>query len=1053
MTADDDYTAYLGGVPVLSSPVQTDGWKTAETADVTALVRDAVGADLVVAAAAHNRGSGSVNPGGLLAKLVVTTVSGDRLVLVTDGSWRSASSERNGWAQPGHDDTGWDAVTVLAPYGQGPWGSQVTVPQRQTLDLLGASWVWGLGATTSDAPEGSQWFRGRFALPPDVGVLSAELVMTADDDYTAYLDGEVVLSAPQQVDGWRSAEIADVTPVVAGAVGGELVFAARATNRPGPSVNPAGLIAKLLVRTADQEDMVFVTNGSWRSSGTEAPGWEQPGHDDSAWDAVTVLAPYGQGPWGNSVVIARPEKPAPLLRRSFDLTKPVRRARLYASGVAYHDLHLNGARVGDSVLDPGFTDYEETVLYVTHDITDLLRQGENTLAAELGRGFYGMTTDNVWRWHQTPWHGEPRLIARLVVEHADGSVTEITTDQDWRVTGGPTVSNSLYAGESFDARLVPDGWTEPGFDASAWSAAAVLPAPSGTLRAQENEPIRVVEDVAPVRLTEPVPGSWVADFGRTAAGWTRLRVTAPAGTTIRLRHGETVAANGTVQASTGHVPGRFQLDEYTTRGDGEEVWEAKFSYKGFRYVQLDGLPAAPTADTVTMRVVHSDVVEVATFDCDQPMYVQLERMMRRTILNNLHSIPTDTPMFEKNGWTGDAQVGAPTMAGTLGMARFFTKWLGDLRDSQIGSGQVPVIVPSGGWGYQELAPAPEWTTVYPFVLREMHRWYGDERILAEHWEPVLTYLDWELGRLQSGLAVTALGDYLSPGTGGNPPEDTRLTATAYLYRALISTAEVGDLLGHDADAARLRAAADGLKARLNETFLDIARGLYRTARDPGYRQTSNAVPLAFGLVPPEHVQAVVDNLVADVEARDWHLNTGCLGTSVLLPVLTVYGHADAAAKIALQRSQPSWGHWIDNGADTMWEMWQVDTRSRDHYFHGTVAQWLLEHVAGLVNLAGGWREFRVRPDARSQVGSASLTIESVRGRVGSSWTQTGRLLRLTVVVPVGSTAEVWVPGASAGEVTAAPSRLVTSMREEPGWVVYTVGAGEWRFDSRSAPLL
>ena len=212
---------------------------------------------------------------------------------------------------------------------------------------------------------------------------------------------------------------------------------------------------------------------------------------------------------------------------------------------------------------------------------------------------------------------------------------------------------------------------------------------------------------------------------------------------------------------------------------------------------------------------------------------------------------------------------------------------------------------------------------------------------------MVDYLDWELGRLQDGLAVTALGDYLSPGTGGNPPEDTRLTATAYLHRALISMAEVGELTGHDAEATRLRQAAAGLRDRLNETFLDRTPGLYRTSRDPGYRQTSNAVPLAFGLVPDDMVRAVVDNLVADIEARGWHLNTGCLGTSVLLPVLTAHGRPDVAARVALQRTYPSWGYWVDNGADTMWEMWPTSTRSRQHYFQGTVVQWLFENVAGL----------------------------------------------------------------------------------------------------------
>lgn len=961
-------------------------------------------------------------------------------VRLWDGDGRGTRWSDPAWFETGLRDEGFGAAQWI--------GAEPTGAERP--DVHGASWVWTPGATQDNAPEGPAWFRGRFTLPAGADVVSAQLTMTADDDYTAYLDGQEVLSAPVEVDGWRSAETTEVTGIVAAAAGGDLVLAARATNRPGAGINPAGLIAKLVVHTSAGDELVFRTDDSWVGTDTEVDGWQDPGFDDSGWDSVVVLAPYGEGAWGDGVSVPVPEQPAPLLRRTFTLDRSITRARLYASGLAYHELHVNGARVGDTVLDPGFTDYDETVLYVTHDVTDLLREGENALGAELGRGFFGMTTPNVWRWEQASWHGEPRLIARLVVEHDDGSVTEITTDEQWRVADGPTVSNSLYAGESYDARLEQGGWTEPAFDDGGWARASVLPAPAGTLRAQENEPIRVIEDVAPVSFTEPAPGTWVADFGRTTAGWTRLRVTAPAGTTISMRHGEALAADGTVEASTGHVPGRFQVDEYTARGTGEEVWEAKFSYKGFRYVQLDGLPSAPTTDTVTMRVVHSDVAEITEFDCDEPTYVQLERMMRRTVLNNLHSFPTDTPMYEKNGWTGDAQVGAPTMALTLGLAPFFTKWLGDLRDSQIDSDQIPVIVPSGGWGYQELAPAPEWTTVYPYLLREMHRWYGDTRVLSEHWEPALAYVDWELGRLEDGLAVTALGDYLSPGTGGNPPEDTRLTATAYLHRALIAMAEVGEMLGHDDEAARLRSAADGLRTRLNETFLDTERGLYRTDQDPEYRQTSNAVPLALGLVPDEYVQAVVDSLVADIEQRDWHLNTGCLGTQVLLPVLTAHGHADTAAKVALQRTDPSWGHWIDSGADTMWEMWGANTRSRDHYFKGTVVQWLLENVAGLRCVADGWRSIVVRPDARSQVSSVSLSTDTVRGRVGVAWRQDGRSLRMDVTVPVGSTAEVHVPAESADDVTAAPSRHVGDIRAEPGYVVHTVGAGRWRFTSRSA---
>ncbi len=736
---------------------------------------------------------------------------------------------------------------------------------------------------------------------------------------------------------------------------------------------------------------------------------------------------------------------APLLRRSFAVDGTVRRARLYASGLGYADLRVNGQPVTDAVLDPGFTDYGRTVLYVTHDVTDLLRTGDNAVGAELGRGFFGMNTPNVWRWHQAPWTAEPRLIARLVIEYDDGRVAEVVSDSSWHITGGPTLSDSLYTGETYDARRALPGWDTAGFDDSAWSAVAVVDAPTGQLRAQEHEPIRVIETVDPVELDEVRAGVWIADFGRTTAGWARLRVSAPAGSTISLTYGETVA-NGNVVAENGHVEGdRIQRDEYIAAGSGVEEWEPRFSYKGFRYAQISGAPARPD---VQLRVVHSDVQSVTAFTSSEPAYELFEQAMRRTVLSNLHGIPTDTPFYEKNGWTGDAQVGAPTMLATLDLARFFTKWLSDIRDSQAESGQLPVIVPTNGWGFTELSPATEWPTVYPILLQEMHRAYGDVRLLRDHWDALTRYLAWELDRVEDGLSVSVLGDWLPPGYGEGPaPEDRRLTGTAYLYRALLVAAEIGDLLG---ESHQYRKAAAELADGLNRTFLDRDLGVYRSADDPDYRQTSNAVPLAFGIVPEELVERVAANLAADVEARGFHLNTGCLGVGVLLPVLTANGYGDAATKVALQRNYPSWGYWFDLGADTMWEMWEANSRSRNHYFQGTVVQWILENVAGLRNAGAGWERIVVRPDARGETTSASVRTETIRGRVSVRWRRVSRVFTLDVHVPVGMTASVYVPSESAGDVAAVPQSLAGEATYEDGYTIYTVGAGIWNFTSRSA---
>ncbi|MFD7315115.1 family 78 glycoside hydrolase catalytic domain [Streptomyces sp. NPDC059883] len=976
-------------------------------------------------------------------------------VRVWDGDGRVSPWSTAGW---------WETALGAEPW-QARWIGADQAPEPPGFD--GASWIWTEGATTGGAPVGARWFRGALALPPGTrgtDVARATLLATADDDFTLHLDGRQVLHAPEQVDGWRTGQMADVTEAVRSATGGRIVLAALAANRGAASVNPAGLLVRLLVETVGGTRHELVTGAGWRAAGTAQQGWEQPDFDDSGWTAAAVLAPYGQGPWGTGVSIAAPEAPAPLLRREFTVSGPVSRARLYISGLAYYTAELNGKRIGGQVLDPAFTDYDETVLYAVHDVTSLLRRGANAIGVTLGRGFYGMTTPNVWNWHQPPWHGEPRLLCRLEAEHPDGSRTTVVSDTDWRITEGPTLTNSLYAGETYDARLAPEGWTMPGFDDSSWRSPNPQAAPRGTLRAQPHDPIEIIETLTPTAITELRPGVYVVDMGRTTAGWTRLTVRAPAGTVVQLVHGEKLKADGSVHAETGHVPGRFQRDEYICAGGaggvgsggsgsgggepgGAEVWEPSFSYKGFRYVQVSGLPSRPRPADVLGRVVHTKVAEVSSFDCSEPFYGQLDRAMRRTLLNNLHGIPTDTPMYEKNGWTGDAQLGAPIMAYAFGVHRFLTKWLGDLADSQNPDGQLPVIVPSGGWGYGDLGPSPEWTTVYPFLIREMYRIYGDDRVAREHWSTLTAYLDWELDRLEDGLAITALGDYLPPGYGGNPPEDTRLTATAYLHRALTQTAELGELLGHGEAADRYRTAAAGLKDAFNAAFLDPASGHYRTAKDPGYRQTSNALPLAFGLVPSGARASVLDSLVADIAARGDHLNTGALGTSVLLRVLCAHGRPEVAHAIATQRTYPSWGYWFDNGADTMWEMWPVDSRSRDHYFQGTVVQWLYENVAGLRPGDAGYRTFTVRPDGRTGVTWARTSIRTVRGTASVDWSAIGRDLRLSVRVPVGATAEIHVP-AERPELVKAP-RGAEYLRTEPGFVVYRAGQGAWDFVGRS----
>ena len=761
----------------------------------------------------------------------------------------------------------------------------------------------------------------------------------------------------------------------------------------------------------------------------DRPGVRRRGLDPGAADRGLRRSALGDGRF------PRDPTPAPLLRREFDVRKPVRRARVYVSGLAYYVLELNGRRVSDRVLDPAFTDYDDRVNYVSLDVTRALRHGRNALGAELGRGFYGLETDTVWDWESPPWHDEPKLLAQLEVEYADGTTERVATDPSWQVARGPRLRDDIYVGETYDARLEQAGWSRPGFDAEGWTPATVVAAPRGRLQAQAVEPIEVVDTLRPVGMTEPEPGVFVFDLGRTIAGWARLEAEGPAGTVVSLRQGEKLNADGTVSTAQGQVSSaRFQTDEYVLAGGGRETWEPSFSYKGLRYVEVRGLPAPPRVEG---REVHTAVADAGGFDSSDPLLDRIHDAMRRTSLNNLHGIPADT-MYEKSGWTGDVQLSAPSWLQNFDMTRFFEKWLDDFRDSQSADGQIPTVVPTSGWsGYVTgtFGLSPEWTATYPIVAWELYVRTGDRRVLERHYDPLARYVDWEGTRLSDGIAPDSLGDWMAPDMApGIPDVDRRLTATAYVYRELDLMARIARALGRDADARAYAERAAHVRERFNATFYDADAAAYRSA--PSYRQTDNALALDFGLAPADDREAIAAGLAADVEAHGGHLNTGILGTAVLLDVLTDAGHGELAYEVAGQRTYPSWGHLFENGADTLWESWSLDARSRNHHYLGSIDRWLFEDVAGLAPdpERPGYRHVLIRPRPGGGLTHAAAWHDSPYGRVSSAWRIRGGRLTLDVTIPPNTTATVQVPGAARrrGRLRPAQVRRRGAVRTEPG---------------------
>ena len=637
-------------------------------------------------------------------------------------------------------------------------------------------------------------------------------------------------------------------------------------------------------------------------------------------------------------------RPAPMLRKSFQVTKPVARARVYSSGLAYNQLTLNGASASDSVLDPGFTDYSETVLYTTHDVTALLRPGENVLAAVLGSGQYDAAARSWdWGWDAAEWRATPRLRLDLYLTYADGTERVVSSDASWRAsTAGPTRYDSYHLGETYDARREIAGWSEPGFDDSAWEAARTVEAPAGVVRAQAHEPIRVVAERPPGKRTEPVPGVIVYDVGQNLTGWAEIRLRAPAGTAVEIFYSEKLDADGRASiVGNDLVFGQLQTDYYVARGREDEAWTPRFSYKGFQYVQLSGPAGAPLPDGVSVTVeriqqVRSALARTSTFESGHGTLDRIHGNTAWAVQSNMHGIVTDTPVYEKNAWTGDAQLMAGSASLLFDTERLYRKMSQDMLDAQTAEGEVPLLAPSNrNYGYvgkPAFKPAaccgatPTWDAFWFVIPWESFMRYGDRRVLARTYPSMRRYLDdwiprWtdKDGDAFAHTLTSGLGDWVPP---RGVPTINALASTAYYAHLAQIAADVARALGLSQDAARYDELVRKIRADFGARFLGSG-GVYREQESDPFAQTAQILPLAFGLVPDAERAAVAGRLADDiVRNRDKHAYVGVLGARYVLPVLSATGHHDLACTLATQTTEPSWGYWTDvAGFTALGEHW------------------------------------------------------------------------------------------------------------------------------------
>jgi alpha-L-rhamnosidase len=774
-----------------------------------------------------------------------------------------------------------------------------------------------------------------------------------------------------------------------------------------------------------------------------ASDWSEP-----AWFEMGILkASEWTGQWigGDGTGDA-----APYLRKEFDVDagKTVSRARLYISACAYYVAYINGDRVGDNVLDPGYTVYNKTNLYVTHDVTTMIKSGTNCIGAEVGKGFYQSSMPD-WNISNAPWKGEPRMLAMLEVTYRDGSSSILTSDNTWKSIGGPCYFNDIFIGDSYDARNEKPGWNTVGYNDADWPNAREAGSPGGVLRAQMLPPMKIVDTINPVAVTSPAPGIFVFDFGVNVTGWEVLSASAPAGTKIKIKSGEKLDKAGRVRAA---YKIEQQEDYYTFKGTGIETWEPSFCYHGYQYVEVSGFPGTLTLANIKGIIIHSTVDSVGSFTCSNDLFNKIHENVRRTILNNLHSIPTDTPIYEKNGWTGDAHLILETSIYNFDMNRFYTKWEYDGNDLQRPNGQVPLFWPNADSHYW---PFIEWTGVYFSIPYMLWQFYGDTGLMGDLYPNLKKSATWFMDHHSAGY-----GDWLPP-DGNKEGKDPGLTAGACIFSALRMMKEIAAELGHKADSEEWNNALTSKISSFNSTYWNATNGYFQDK--PVFRQTNQVAPLGYGaVIDSARKSSMLKALVNDIEVkRDGHIWTGCIGTKFFWPVLTENGYGDIAYIAANKTDFPSYGEQINAGATTCWEGWGLGTRSRNHFFFGTIDQWFYEYLAGIRPTAPGFKSISIKPYIPGDLTSAAGQVTTVHGDVISRWNiEVDGTFTFRVSIPTNTSAEIsipkrnynsnWVVHETKGCCWKSNAYMsgvqgITSGKDDGDFVMFQVGSGDYLF--------
>jgi alpha-L-rhamnosidase len=793
----------------------------------------------------------------------------------------------------------------------------------------------------------------------------------------------------------------------------------------------------------------------WSDSSTWTMGLLQPADWQARWIAAQ---PDPQSRVSHSSKAGGiPVSPLPLFRHEFRLNAAALRAIVYISGLGQYELRINGHTPSTDVLNPGWTNYHKTVLYNTYDVTNLLQPGENAIGVMLGNGMYNMprTPGRYQKFDGT--FGQPKLILQMHITFADGSETTVVSDHNWKVAPGPITFSSTYGGEDYDARKEPAGWDEPGAAEAAWAAAVEVAGPGGGLKPQLIPPIRVMQVYKPVKVSEPKPGTLVEDLGQNFSGWPQVTVRGPAGSTIKMIPGELLDRDGLVTQQSSGGPAYFS---YTLKGEDTEVWHPRFTYYGFRYVQVEASPAAgsraqPEILAVEGQFVHSSAAELGDFSTSDEIFNRIHKLIDAALLSNFQSVLTDCPHREKLGWLEQTHLMGSAIMLNYDVRNLYTKMANDMRDSQLPSGLVPEIAPEyvvfNGTNL-DFRDSPEWGSaaiISPWIAFQHS---GDLSLLGNHYDVMQRYVDYLSGRAQHHLLSYGLGDWYDRGSG--PPGYSQLTsksvtATAIYYDDLEILAKVALLLDKDGDAHKYGELARAVRTAFNAALFHPDTNQY----DRG-SQTADAMPLVLGLVPEDHRAAVLDNLVADIRRHQNHTTAGDIGYHFVLEALRESGRSDVIYDMLSRTDSPSYGYQLAMGATALTEAWDANPHSsQNHFMLGHAEDWFYRGLGGInVDLSRPSPEqVVIRPEMVGEIASAKASYDSVLGKIGVGWRREPKLVSLDVRIPPGSSATVYLPAAEAASITesgspAGQAEDVEFIRVENKASVFRISSGHYHFE-------